>query len=190
MRNQFFKKQLTVFAVIAFALLLSTQSTSAESIDLIKKGKIVAVATALNDEGDSEEFKKRLFRLTLIINEALSALSGDIVLTNDQFGSLPNRIRLRVVPKFDRDAYIIAVEKVDDYMEIRIGGNTIEHTERAVHVFLLKYLNEDQITELETFVDRVTSKDESEKNFPRPVFKKKKNLVFSQQEAEIREVVK
>jgi len=181
---------IVVYLFIFGIIFYSSKSAQAETMDLIKDGKIMARATALWNDGDQQEIKDRLFKLTILINGALSGLSGDYI-TDEQFGSLKNKIRISVVGKISREAYALHLVRTEDGKELRIYGTSIDHTERAVVLFLEKYLklDYDSIKDLELTVNKALKHPENQASidFEKIPFKKVKNLVFEQDDMEIRD---
>lgn len=179
-----------------FTLLLITlmvRLAYSDSMDLIKDGQIAAVATAFMTENEEKLVKDRLFKLTVMINDAFIQLSGDDDIREEKLSALKNRIRVQVVPDFNRDVYMLSLESSDQGKELTIAGNTIDHTERAVYYFLSRYMSHSEITDLEGKVDRAIEKSldlPQEELIIEPAFHKVKDMVFEQDKPEIRKVVK
>ena len=182
---------LIVIYLFMFGIIFSnTKSAEAETMDFIKDGKIMARATALWKDDDPQEIKDRLFKLTVLVNAALSGLSGDYI-NAEQFGSLKNKIKISVVGKIGREVYALYLVKNEDGKELRIFGTSIDHTERAIALFLEKYLKLDYDTmkDLELEVNKIMKQHDNEASvdIEKIPFKKVKNLVFEQNDMEIRD---
>lgn len=181
------------WGIVAASLLMAVNAAFADSIDLIKNGEIVVRATCLYKNSDAASIKDRLFKLTLMVNQALKGISGH-ALTSEGMEGLKNKIKISVLNNIDQDAYALSVERAGDAKELRIAGNNIEHTERAVFYFLSQYLHlsDGEIGDLESFTDKVLQQTRAGAGakLSEPVFKKTADLAFSQDEAEIRSVPK
>ncbi len=178
-----------IYLILLGTIFINTKTAQAETMDLIKDGKIVARATAIWNDDDSQEIKDRLFKLTTLVNAALTGLSGD-PLTYEQFGRLKNKIRISVIRKISRQSYALWLARTEDGKELRIFGTNIDHTERAIVLFLEKYLKLDYATmrDLELAVNRALKHDDNANiDLERVPFKKVKNLVFEQNDMEIRD---
>ncbi len=180
---------ISVVLISAILVLFCLNITQAETIELIEEGRIVAGATAIWKENDPKEIKDRLFKLTMLINFSLNGLSN-YYFTKDERESLKNRIRIMISDTVSRDAYALWLVKTDKGKELRITGNSIDHTERAVTLFLEKYLKLDYNTmkDLELLINKKTKLKEALApiDIDKISFKKVKNLIFEQKDIEIR----
>lgn len=182
------------YIIIYFILLgimfgVTNTNAQTETLELIKEGKAVAIATALWQDDFPQETKDRLFKLTILINLSLSGLSGDYSLEG-KFEDFKNRIRITVVDTLSRDAYALWIIKTDIGKELRIAGNNVDNTERAVYLFLKRYLKlkDKTIKDLEVLVNEMTEQQESltPAEIKKISFKRVNNLTFEQDGMEIR----
>lgn len=179
--------------LFSFLIILSNETAIAETMKLIENGKVVAGATAIWNEYDSEEIKNRLFKSTVLINQSLIQMSGDSF-SNERFENFKNKIRIKIVDTIGYDVYTLWLVDTGKGKELRISGNNIENVERAVHYFLTKYLHieEDTLKDLKELVDKlILNKERLDfERMEQVVFKRSDNLVFEQQEIEMRKLFK
>lgn len=104
------RMQIIVLLFGAIVLFLNEQSVFAESMDLIVNGKVVAGAIATFEESYSEDVNQRLFRATVIINQALIGVSGD-ELTEERFNAFTRRIHLLVDANLEGLDYVFNLKR-------------------------------------------------------------------------------
>lgn len=178
---KFFRMQIIVLLLAGAALLLNQPSAFAESMDLIKDGKVVAGAIATFEESYSEDVNERLFLATVIINQALIGVSGD-ELTEERFNAFTRRIHLIIDKKLKGSNYVFRFEKIPDGQELRIVGKTVDNSEKAVMRFLNEYLHlsSEEVQALTVYVAKVMSMQDQQEQITAtaPVFQKIENLKY------------
>ena len=176
-----FRIQFIVLLFAVTASLLIQPNLFAESMDLIKDGKVVAGAIATFEESYSEDINKRLFRLTVIINQALIGVSGDD-LTEERFNAFTRRVHLIIDTKLKGSNYVFRFEKIPDGQELRIVGKTVDATEKAAMRFLNEVLklSPEEIQLLSVYVDQVMKMQDQQAQITAtaPVFQKVENLKY------------
>jgi hypothetical protein len=176
-----FRRQIIVLLFALTALLLNQPNLFAESMDLIKDGKVVAGAIATFEESYSEDVNKRLFRATVIINQALIGVSGD-ELTEERFNAFTRRIHFLIDEKLKSSDYVFRFEKISAGQELRVIGKTVDAAEKAATRFLNEVLklSPEEVQTLTTYVDQVMRMQDQQAQITvtAPVFQKVENLKY------------
>ncbi|MCB9757543.1 MAG: hypothetical protein H6753_03855 [Candidatus Omnitrophica bacterium] len=173
--------QIVVLLFALAVLLLNQSSLFAESMDLIKDEKVVAGAIATFEESYSEDVNKRLFRATVIINQALIGLSCD-ELTEERFNAFTSRIHLLIDEKLTGSDFVFRFEEVSAGQELHIVGKTVDAAEKAAMHFLKESLKltPEEVQALTTYVDQVMKMQDQQAQITAmaPVFQKVENLKY------------
>lgn len=159
---------------------ITGRNAFAEHVDIIKDGKIITGVIADFRKEYSLDTIQRLFRLTVILNQALIFISGD-KLTEERFEKLVDRIKLKLDPQTGSGKYKIQALKTEKGHEILITSDRIETAEKAAEMFMNKYLkiSDKRIPEIAGFIDtvsRLQDNEEEVKKIKAPEFQKVREL--------------
>lgn len=144
-----------LFFLIGIAVNCVNATIYAETMTVIEHGKIVAGATAVWNENDSLDIKEKLYRLTMLINQSLRQLTGHNV-SYKEFNGFKNKIRIKIAENLRKNLFSLWLISTEDGKELRITGNNIDNTEKAVDYFATKYLHisADKINAIKDFLKK------------------------------------
>lgn len=183
-----------IYSSVALFLLMmvvvfGVEIAYAEKMQLINNGRAVAGTTAIWYDDTPEEIQKRLFSLTILINQSLAQITGRNF-TQEDFNNFENRIRIKIADEIGENKFALWLVDTEGGKELRISGNNIDTTEEAVDYFIKKYLRipQENINAIKEFLkeqelDRV--KIVTGLPFNDLQWNKVDNLIFEQEDLEV-----